>query len=111
MKNTLFVAATLFTMSALPALAGEGTGDIFALRTPGVTTMSPSKGWDAGSSQDAVVDNRAEPVVGAPARNTSPTIGSETPARTANPFIRGAKRGNVASVQQHPAVSLTTAER
>ncbi|MGI4940198.1 MAG: hypothetical protein ACRYHQ_06500 [Janthinobacterium lividum] len=111
MKNTLFAAAALLTLSALPALAGEGTGDVFALHTPGVTTLMVAEAPDTGSSQYPVVANRPGSFLGVFANNIVLETGSETSVQTANSLPRGAERGDLAHMQLHPAVPLMTAAR
>ena len=111
MKTTLIAAAALLALSALPALAGEGTGDIFAIRTPGVTTMVVAEAPDTGSAQYPVVANRPGSFLGVFASNIVPETGNETPVQTANSLPRGAEQGNLAYVQLHPAVPLLTAGR
>ena len=111
MKNTLIAAAALLTLSALPALAGEGTGDIFAIRTPGVTTMVVAEAPDTGSSQYPVVANRPGSFLGVFASNIVPATGNETPVQTANSLPLGAEQGNLSYVQLRPAVPLMTANR
>ncbi len=111
MKNILIAAATLLSLSALPALAGEGTGDIFALHTPGVTTMTATEVPDTGSSQYPVVANRPGSFLGVFASNLVPETGSEASVQPANSLPRGAEQGSLAYVQLHPAVPLMTAGR
>ncbi len=111
MKTILIAAAALLTLSALPALAGEGTGDIFAIRTPGVTTTIVAQVPDTGSSQYPAVANRPGSFLGVFASNIVPETGNETPVQTANSLPRGAEQGNLAYVQLHPAVPLMTAGR
>ncbi|HEY0204538.1 MAG TPA: hypothetical protein VGC15_10365 [Acetobacteraceae bacterium] len=111
MKTILIAAAALLTLSAMPALAGEGTGDIFALRTPGVTTTVVAEAPDTGSSQYPVVANRPGSFLGVFASDIVPATGNETPVQTANSLPRGAERGNLAYVQLRPAVPLMTAGR
>jgi hypothetical protein len=111
MKNTLIAAAALLTLGALPALAGEGTGDFFALHTPGVTTTVVAEAPDTGSSQYPVVANRPGSFLGVFASNIVPETGNEVPVQTANSLPRGAELGNPAYVQLRPAVPLMTAGR
>lgn len=115
MKNTLIAAAALLSLSALPALAGEGTGDVFALRTPGVTTtttnMTVAAAADTGSSQYPNVAGRPGSFLGVFASNIVPETGSEAPVQTANSLPRGAEQGNLSYVQLRPAVPLMTAVR
>lgn len=111
MKNTLIAAAALLTLGALPALAGEGTGDVFAIRTPGVTTMIAAEAPDTGSSQYPFVANRPGSFLGVFASDIVPETGNEAPVQTANSLPRGAEQGNLAYVQLRPAVPLMTAGR
>ena len=111
MKTTLIAAAALLTLTALPALAGEGTGDAFALRTPGVTTVTTAEAPDTGSSQYPIVANRPGSFLGVFASNLVPETGNETTVQTANSLPRSAEQGNPAYVQLHPAVPLMTAVR
>lgn len=110
MKTTL-IAAALLTLGALPALAGEGTGDIFALRTPGVSTAVVAEAPDTGSAQYPNVAGRPGSFLGVFASNLVPETGSEAPVQTANSLPRGAEQGNLAYVQLTPAVPLLTAAR
>ena len=111
MKTTLIAAAALLALSALPAAAGEGTGDIFALRTPGVTTGVVAEAPDTGSAQYPVVAGRPGSFLGVFASNIVPETGSEASVQTANSLPRGAEQGNLAYVQLTPAVPLLTAAR
>ena len=111
MKTTLIAAAALLALSALPAMAGEGTGDVFAMRTPGVTTTIVAEAPDTGTSQYPNVAGRPGSFLGVFASNIVPETGNETPVQTANSLPRGAEQGNLAYVQMHPAVPLMTANR
>lgn len=68
MKTTFFAVAAVIASSAVPAFAGEGNGDPFALRTPAIasTTVAaarPDTGMRAPPNLDVAF---AEPASGAP---------------------------------------------
>ena len=110
MKTTL-IAATLLTLSALPALAGEGGRDYFALQTPGVTTTAVASAPDTGSALYPNVAGRPGSFLGVFASGIVPETGNEAPVQTANSLPRGAEQGNLAYAQLIPATSLKTAAR
>lgn len=49
MKKIIAAAAVTLTLAAVPAFAGEGNGDPFALRTPPIVSTTVAVGPDAGA--------------------------------------------------------------
>ena len=79
-----FILAAALTFAALPAMAQEGNGDPFALRTPGVTTIVTAQFVpDVGSASYPDVRGRPGSAVFA---STDPVVGlsNESPVQTAN---------------------------
>ena len=108
MKITL-IAATLFSLAALPAFAGEGNGDPFPLRTPGVTTSTQLQTADVGSAQYPDVAGRPGSMFTELASNMMADVGNEVPVQTANSLPSGFERQMLAYARPSPAVPVSTA--
>lgn len=112
MKTTLFAAVAAITLSAVPAFAGEGNGDPFALRTPAIasTTVAAARP-DTGAEDTPNLDVAFAEPAGAALFASNASEASVQPAAS---LPAGALDGTSAYAQApRPAVAarVTTAAR
>lgn len=108
MKTTLLALAAL-TIAAAPSFAGEGNGEPFAYRTPGVATYVGQQAADVGSAAYPDMTGRPGTQLILATADLVPQTGSEAPVQTANSLPAGAAQGNTAYAQLNPARPGATA--
>jgi hypothetical protein len=103
--KTILLAAVAVAALALPALAGEGNGDPFPMRSTGTTATIALRRADTGS--DAYPSSVARPgsAMNLYAADTVPSTGSEQTAETANSLPRGFERGLPIYADRKPRLS------
>lgn len=94
MKKIIAAAAAALTLAAVPAFAGEGNGDPFALRTPPIASTTVAAARPDTGAEDTpdlnVAFARPEQWIGIVAG------ASEAPVQTANSLPAGALDGTAA---------------
>jgi hypothetical protein len=100
MKLSLIAVATLslFGATITAHAQGEGAGDPFPFRAPGIVLIHPSTFVDTGSAAYPVFSGRPGQVVTAN-QGTLPSNGSEGAVQTAASLPRGAFDGTVTVMQ------------
>ena len=100
--KTILLAAVAATALALPALAGEGTGEPFPLADNGTTTMARSLHTDTGSNAYPRVVGRPGTALNLYAAGIVPDTGSQQSAQTTNSLPHGFGRGLPVYARQIP---------
>ncbi len=100
MKTVLFAAAAVLALSAGTAFAGEGAGDPFPFRAPGVTTVTTGRAQLPGGLDDPF-PFRADGTVMTQAvtSRTFPTNGAEGGIDSVNSLPAGSENGTAAYAQ------------
>lgn len=101
--KTFLLALAALTIAAAPSFAGEGNGEPFAYRTPGVTAQAAQRVADVGSAAYPDVAGRPGTHLTVAASDLVPQTGSEAPVQTANSLPAGADQGATAYAQRSPA--------
>ena len=101
--KTILLAAIAITALALPAFAGEGTGEPFPNHDNGTTVAVTSQRADRGSNAYPNVVGRPGSAVNLYAANVVPETGSQQSAETANSLPRGFVQGLPVYAQRAPA--------
>jgi hypothetical protein len=100
MKMTLAAVAALCLFTSAAAHAGEGNGEPFPFRGPGLPTLATPRAYAADTGSDAYPDLAGRPswieTVGG---SDVPVTGSEGVVQTANSLPRGFEEGTVAYAQ------------
>ena len=100
MKTALAAMAALCLVMAAAAHAGEGNGEPFSLREPGLTTLVTARTYAADTGSDAYPDLSGRPSwVETAGGFDVPVTGSEGVVQTANSLPRGFEEGTVAYAQ------------
>ena len=105
MKAITIAAAAALSLLAIRAVhAGEGNGEPFALRAPGVAaTATPAFAADTGSAAYPDLAGRPSWAVATDSLDALPATGSEGTVQTANSLPRGAMDGTAAYAQAQSA--------
>ena len=113
MKKVLIIAGVAgLSLATLPAFAGEGAGDPFPFRAPGVVTVTTGRADLPGANTDPYPFHAIGTLITAPMSEQSlPTNGAEGTVQTANSLPLGFEKGTaayarVASAQKYRAAQL-----
>lgn len=108
MKTTMTaIAAALSLLATTAAHAGEGNGEPFAFRAPGVTAATaPAFAADTDSAAYPDLAGRPSWAVAAGSPDALPATGSEGAVQTASSLPRGAMDGTAAYAQAQLARAL-----
>lgn len=101
--KTILLAAIAVTALALPALAGEGTGEPFPNYNNGTTVVVTSQRADRGSNAYPNVVGRPGSAVNMYAANVVPETGSQQSAEPTNSLPRGFVQSLPVYAQRLPA--------
>ena len=100
MKTTLAAVAALCLLTATAAHAGEGNGEPFPFRGPGLMTTVVPRAFAADTGSDGYPDLDGRPFwIETAGGSDVPVTGSEGVVQTVNSLPRGFEDGTVAYAQ------------